>query len=356
MIKIQHILARWLENEQPTDQELTYLANIELNDQSRSQAFGITETDAREYIAERSQLWITLYPQIEKLCRSLGFNDSALIAVTLWNLWLPLALLLINYRQQVNRTLIQGILGGQGTGKTSLSWVLGFILGHFGYSCLGVSLDDFYQTYHERQLLQQHDPRLIWRGPPGTHDVDLAIDTITKLRDSQLGTEVFVPRFDKSLYNGAGDRAAFQKVTKPDIVLFEGWFVGVHPIDPEQFAHAPAPILTPEDRRFAEDMNQRLADYLPLWGLLDRLLVLAPIDYRLSKQWRKEAEQKMIASGRNGMNDLEIERFVDYFWRSLHPELFIDPLLHNPQLVDLVITINADHSPGRIYSSINHID
>jgi D-glycerate 3-kinase len=78
-------------------------------------------------------------------------------------------------------------------------------------------------------------------------------------------------------------------------------------------------------------------------------MLLCPTDYRLSQQWRQQAEQQMIATGKPGMTDLQVAEFVEYFWRSLHPELFITPLTKNPKLVDLVIEINPDHSVGAIY-------
>jgi glycerate kinase (EC 2.7.1.31) len=75
-----------------------------------------------------------------------------------------------------------------------------------------------------------------------------------------------------------------------DIVLFEGWFVGVEPIGDRQLneflAGAPFPILTEGDRQFARDMNAKLHDYLPLWQRLDKLIVLYPKDYRISGVWR----------------------------------------------------------------------
>jgi D-glycerate 3-kinase len=139
-------------------------------------------------------------------------------------------------------------------------------------------------------------------------------------------------------------------------VLFEGWFVGLRPIDPAAFDTAPPPIETDADRRFARDMNQRLQDYLPLWERLDQLILLYPVDYHLSLQWRRQAEHEMIAAGKSGMTDSEINQFVNYFWRSLHPDLFIKPLTNNPDLVDLVIEINADHHslpylPQRVHNS-----
>ena len=51
---------------------------------------------------------------------------------TVWNLWLPLAMQLASYRQQLGRPLIQGILGGQGTGKTTMSVILTLILSQSG--------------------------------------------------------------------------------------------------------------------------------------------------------------------------------------------------------------------------------
>ena len=161
---------------------------------------------------------------------------------------------------------------------------------------------------------------------------------------------MIVPRFDKSAHGGAGDRTTSEVITNPiDIVLFEGWFVGVKPIPPKELLNPPPPILTDVDRQFALDMNNQLKSYLPLWEKLDSLIVLYPTDYRYSLTWRKQAERQMIAAGKSGMTDSEIEEFVNYFWRSLHPELFINPLIQSSS-VDLVIEINADHSFGKFRS------
>lgn len=52
--------------------------------------------------------------------------------------------------------------------------------------------------------------------------------------------------------------------------------------------------------------------------------------------------------GKAGMSDLEIEQFVDYFWKALHPVLFVPALIKQRQAVDLVIDIDVDHLPCRI--------
>jgi D-glycerate 3-kinase len=297
-------------------------------------------------VRDRLQLCKAVYPAIQSECQAIASLQVEPLAL-LWDLWLPLALQLVEWRKGQAHPLIQGFLGGQGTGKTTLTRILSLILQHLGYCTVSLSIDDFYKTYADRQQLQRQDPRLDRRGPPGTHDLDLALQVLTAI---QRGVSpLSIPRFDKSAWQGAGDRTTPETVASADIVLLEGWLVGVRPIDPIAFDTAPPPIDTAADRRFARDMNERLRDYLPLWALLDRLIVLYVPDYRLSQQWRQQAEHQMIAQGKPGMSDAEIAEFVAYFWRSLHPELFIQPLIHQPQWVDLVIEITPDHLPGSVY-------
>jgi D-glycerate 3-kinase len=236
-------------------------------------------------------------------------------------------------------------LGGQGAGKTTLAAALTLILGQLGYRMVALSLDDLYKTYAERQVLQVANPRLNRRGPPGTHDIELGIATLDRLRrEPHPQTPILIPRFDKSLHGGQGDRVEPELVEGADIILFEGWFIGVRPIDPVAFEHPPAPIVTAADRQFALEMNAALYEYLPLWERLDRLMILHPIDYRLSQQWRLEAERQAISTGKPGMTDAQIEAFVTYFWQALHPELFIEPLANRGNGVDWVIRIEADRA------------
>jgi D-glycerate 3-kinase len=347
--QILPILIRWYAGDRPTPEDWQRLLVAELSLGQQARAFGITAENGLAKLEARSQLFLNVAPEVIQLCQRLQLKRSEDILVTLWQLWLPLAMQLAAIAPSLNRPFIQGLLGGQGTGKTTLTQVLRAILHSLGYVTVGLSLDDLYKTYQERQILQQQDPRLIWRGPPGTHDLALGIEILDQLRQPNRQEAIFVPRFDKSACNGAGDRSKPERVESVDIVLFEGWFVGARPVDEKVFDDPPPPIITPADRQFARDMNERLKDYLPLWERLDRLIVLSPVDYRLSKQWRWQAEQKAIAAGRSGMSKEEIGQFVDYFWRSLHPALFITPSTENPAIADLVIEIDAHHQPSRIY-------
>ncbi len=273
----------------------------------------------------------------------------------MWTLWLPLALS-INQAQEHKashsrtRLFVQGILGGQGTGKTTLTKILQLLLDTLGQRSALLSIDDLYLSYAERCELKRQDSRFIWRGPPGTHDVELGIRTFDRISSAAPHELVELPRFDKSLHNGQGDRTEPALVQDPTIVLFEGWCVGAQPLETDAFANLaalPEPIRTQDDRLFAQDCNARLRTYLPLWDYLDSLIVLQPENYRLSLGWRQQAEQQMINQGKSGLSEPEIADFVTYFWQALHPQLFIDPLARSAH-TDLVITIRQDHQVGTL--------
>ncbi|MGB3138876.1 MAG: glycerate kinase [Nodosilinea sp.] len=342
------LLAAYLAGSSPTVGQRQQLLMWELADPRRAAAWGVTPENGVVKLEERLVWLQALVPHHQDLPLPPAPMEHYLGLY--WQLWLPLALTLKRARAELNAPLIQGILGGQGTGKTTLTLILKALLGVMGYRAVGLSIDDLYKTYRDRQQLVNRDPRLRWRGPPGTHDVELGLATVTHLRSAATGEAVALPRFDKSLHGGEGDRVEPERVQDVDILLFEGWFLGARPVDPSYFEQAPAPITTTADRQFAQDMNAQLVTYLPLWDCLDRLMVLCPADYRISKQWRKDAEHQMKAQGKDGMSDATIDEFVEYFWQALHPDLFIAPLKQDSRHVNLVVEIDSDRTPVAIYS------
>lgn len=326
------------------------LVRCELTEPLRAHAFGIKDSNMEVAIARRTDLF-NRFLQDDRLCQlPLYHYDRTLCLRTLWRFWLPLALDLNDLRVQVQRPIVQGVLGGQGTGKTTLAQALNLLLEELGWATIALSIDDLYKTHAEREQLKANDPRFIRRGPPGTHDIDLGLSLLDRVQSQQFPIDV--PRFDKSLHAGDGDRTEPLQVNQADIVLFEGWFVGVEPVDAAVFEDAPEPIVTDADRQFARDCNAKLHDYLPLWQRCDRIAVLNPVDYRLSQQWRKQAEHDAIALGKAGMSDVEIATFVEYFWKALHPDLFITPLIERSHLV---VCIESDHSVGDIYGKLASI-
>lgn len=290
-------------------------------------------------VERQANFFLNHYPSFAAFCHDrLGLYQQ--IADHLWNFWLPLAQRLKEQRDHHQCPWIQGIVGLQGTGKTTLTQILTWILHKWEYRCLCLSLDDLYLPYSDRLRLQQAHPFLIWRGPPGTHDVGLGGAILTELRAQTKQTGIWVPRFDKSRHEGAGDRAAPEWIRYPvDIVLFEGWFVGMVPLVTEQ-THPSSLTASP----LAEYCNQQLHHYVPLWKHLDNLLILYLPESYFSKVWRKEAEQKLNAQTRSAMAEAEVDRFVDYFWDALPPALFLDHLTEVTYPTQ-VIELRPDRSP-----------
>ncbi|BAQ61171.1 D-glycerate 3-kinase [Geminocystis sp. NIES-3708] len=350
-LSIIDILSNFIENHHLSSLDLKLL----YDDDAINNKYPLKFKQNYDFLQSKLDILILVYHHVKLL-----FNDVQLIHKSsylnhLWYFWIPLALELAKKRKQQNYPFTIGILGGQGTGKSTLTQILPVIWQCLNISSVGISLDDLYKTYEERQKLLKIDSRLIWRGPPGTHDVELGIKVLNQLRHGYYPVEI--PRFDKSLYSGSGDRIENELLTnyigqkrrsQIDIIILEGWFVGVQPVAEEKFIYPPYPIITKEDQKFALDCNQRLKEYLPLWEILDYLMILNPEDYRFSLQWRKIAEHKMINQGKAGMNDEQIEQFVHYFWKALHPQIYIQPMIKNSWLTDLVINIDYDHNVTKI--------
>lgn len=137
-------------------------------------------------------------------------------------------------------------------------------------------------------------------------------------------------------------------IKKPDFILYDGWMLGARSVADEAIFSSNLPALdTPEAQQFAKDVNQKLADYEPLWQMIEFLNVLYVPNYQDSLKWRDQAEEALRAKG-EGMSHDEIKEFVYYFWRSVHPAIHIKNLAHDNIHTQQVVIINDNHSVGEM--------
>jgi D-glycerate 3-kinase len=185
--------------------------------------------------------------------------------------------------------LFVAIQGPQGSGKTYLSAQLKSLLTSPPHS-LNVailSIDDLYLPHHRlAALATDHPDNPLWngRGQPGTHDVEYGEQILSKLK-SQSG-RIELPRFDKSLFNGEGDRLpmdledATVVQTPVDIVILEGWCVGFNSISVEDLHHKWVGVWQEERAKLGLSdavkeidislVNEKLKEYEQhLWSFFD---------------------------------------------------------------------------------------
>ena len=215
-------------------------------------------------------------------------------------------------------TPVFGIVGLQGSGKSTLAGQVAALAASRGLKAAVVSLDDFYLGRQQRQqLARQIHPLLATRGPPGTHDMDLALDTMARLPE---GVQVALPRFDKL----ADDRLPMTQwpvmESRCDLVILEGWFLKTPPQLPDELQEPVNALERLEDaqatwRRYC---NTALAEhYPPLWKTIDKLWFLQGPGFDVVPAWRWQQEQSLQAAdrARKAMSRAEVERFVQFFER-----------------------------------------
>jgi D-glycerate 3-kinase len=211
---------------------------------------------------------------------------------------------------------IIGLSGPQGSGKSTLAARLAAHLTQIGHPARSISIDDYYLTRARRLALARAvHPLFATRGPPGTHDIPLLLDTLERHR---AGLPLTLPQFDKL----ADDRLAPQHwLATPPLacLILEGWCIGARP---QPAAALKSPINLLEAREdpagiWRRAVNAALAGpYQRVWNRLDALAFLAAPDWATVPRWRAEQEAALThRQGKPGMNAAAIDRFCAHYER-----------------------------------------
>lgn len=260
-----------------------------------------------------------IYPNFHNKFSHIITNEKQLMTNFLY-VYLPLSKYLYtkSYCQFNNKPLILGVQAHQGCGKTTLTDIISYILkSAYNINSVSTSIDDYYLKFEELQKLKVKDPRFKFRGPPGTHDLNLLSDILNKIR--RLENNFYLPLYDKSANQGLGQRIDNRRVIKKpiDVLLFEGWFIGSEPVDQNEFS-----IYTEDEQNFQKLINDKLKEYVRIWNFVDFWMVIRPKKYQYSKKWRSDAEKK----NKQGMKYHTMQEFLNYFWLTVPPEIYFSKI------------------------------
>ncbi|KAL5152597.1 D-glycerate 3-kinase, chloroplastic [Glycine soja] len=263
--------------------------------------------------------------------------------------------------------LVIGFSAPQGCGKTTLVFALDYLFEVIGRKSATVSIDDFYLMAEGQNKLREANPGnalLELRGNAGSHDLAFSVETLTALTKlTREGMKLKLPRYDKSAFNGRGDRAdpstwsevegpltvrEYSSVTLKQlitdnfllVVLFEGWMLGFKPLPVDAVK-----VVDPQ----LETVNKNLEAYYDAWDKYIKSWIVIKIkNPNCVFQWRLQAEIAMREAGKPGMTDDEVRDFVSRYLPAYYaylPTLYSEgPNGSDPQHL-LTIEIDEGRNP-----------
>jgi D-glycerate 3-kinase len=209
------------------------------------------------------------------------------------------------------RPVLIGVSGAQGSGKTTACQQLV----HANPRYANFSIDDVYLDAQQRaELAARTHPLFVTRGPPGTHDITLARDTIAALMTATADSETPIPRFDKiaDKMKPRGEWPVFKG--RPEAILIDAWCLGALPVPPSP----PLNAVEEEDAngRWREIQNEYLrTSYADWFAAFDAIVYLQAPSWDIVRRWR--GQQEVTLRGRPLTPDEEawIDRFVQHYER-----------------------------------------
>lgn len=243
-------------------------------------------------------------------------------------LW-PLVQDVVQVRSSKKGPMLLGIQGTQGSGKSTVSLFLKALLEQcFDLKVQVLSLDDFYLTRDARiGLSHSIHPLLKTRGVPGTHDIHLLQTTLESLKALKPDQSMRIPYFNKGIDDRDPDEVWPIVTGGIDVILFEGWCVGI-PSQPNYQLKDPINQLEKEEdplgiwRFYVND--QLKLHYEAFYAELDHLIVLKAPSFKQVFKWRllqeEKLKQKLLDNGQDIrslrlLSSDDIARFISHYER-----------------------------------------
>jgi D-glycerate 3-kinase len=198
-------------------------------------------------------------------------------------------------------------------------------------SCItGTAPPDLYRTYealNELRNANSSNGLLHGRGLPGTHDLILAKAVLNSIVHAKEGQEIHLPIFDKSAFEGYGDRSVETIVISPpiDVFILEGWSIGFSPLGESELARRyeealmgviegkikiPPAFLDHTLESLIQIDNHLAQAASTLYPVFTVFVQIRPESHSFVYNWRLQQEHHLKLSGKPGMSDQQVQTFV----------------------------------------------
>ena len=232
------------------------------------------------------------------------------------------------------RPALIGVGGAQGSGK---SFQCRCFVRESGLKVAHFSLDDVYLTLAEREAMARAvHPLFITRGPPGTHDIEMARSLIATLMIAQPEQETKLPCFDKVKDDRAPESEWPVFVGRPDVILVDGWLIPAAPPVgmPTEAINGMEEIEDPH-RIWRNHMLTPLATRYPIFfRQFDATIYLQAPSFDVVRDWRAEQEKETLGRQLSGLEFAMLDRFV------MHYERVTRAMLGGAQRADWVVRLD----------------
>jgi len=237
-------------------------------------------------------------------------------------IYIPISFWINNKCKKKGRTLILGLSGSQGSGKTMVTGILQIILKKFFKKniCI-ISIDDFYKTLRDRNRMSQQKHSLFkTRGVPGTHDINLIKNFFISVKRKKF-KKIKLPKFNKSIDDRSKKNYWHNINKRPEIIILEGWCVGAKPQIISSL-RKPVNILERHEdkdliwRKYANEKLKK--EYKEVFAMIDYFIFMKVPNFKIVFKWRLLQENKLrkkLHYKKKIMTYSAIKRFIMFYQR-----------------------------------------
>ena len=236
--------------------------------------------------------------------------------------YIPIAFWINSKCKKKGETLLLGLSASQGSGKTTVAFILSIILKKFFKKNVWViSIDDFYKTLKDRNIMaKKKHPLFKTRGVPGTHDINLIKNFFISIKKKKF-KKIKLPKFNKSIDDRFKKNHWYKINKKPEIVILEGWCVGAT-AESNFSLKKPINILEKYEDQYLiwrKFVNKKLKkEYKKVFSMIDHYIFMKVPNFKMVFKWRllQESKLKKKTLYKNKiMSYSAIKRFIMFYQR-----------------------------------------